>query len=778
MKQRILLKTRPLRSLSRAVASLGIAALLGLDVAFAQDSMPPAAAEASVTRIVVEGNRRVGSETILQWLAVQPGDPFDPRRVARALKDLTRKGRFSDVRIDGEIEGDGVVLYVVVEEYPQLHSVKLDGIDKLKESDVRAETTLGARSFLTPWQLREDITKITRLYRDKGYHRASVSDTLLLTETGEFDLLMRVSEGQKASIQRIVFVGNDNVPNKLLKEQMETSADGFWGGGDLKPDVLQKDFQKIADFYQTRGYLDAEVTKHELELADNGRDLTLRVHIVEGKQFRVGDVTWTGNTVFSDDQVRGVLQLSKGQPFDQSMFEASTQALYELYQDKGYFYFTASPNRDVRDATVNVVFKLQEGQQARLNHVRIVGNTKTQDKVVLREFVLLPGETFDRSRLTRSLREVFQLGFFDDVNIPPEGIRPRDDGSVDVDLAVVERQTGQLGAGAGYSAVNALTGFFEMAETNLFGTGKRLSLRWEFSKRRNDINFSYTQPWFMDTPTTVTVDLFNTAGRTNVGSFYRLRRIGAALSVGRRLNVLDFTTVFWRTRAERVTYQDLSPEIPESRRLELAAGNRRISSGVTLRRNSTDNPFFPNRGSDAEFSTNLVGTVLGGDEHYIRNEAQLAWFQRVGSSKVTFMLKSRFGHLRGLRGHNVPNDELFRLGGVFFNGVRGYEELRIVPDGNPLFQGGKAMSIFVSELRYPFSTRVHGSIFFDAGNAWNTFREADFSNLKKGAGVGIRVEVPMLGLLGLDYAYGFDRFDAQGFPDDGWKFHFRFGNLF
>ena len=592
----------------------------------------------------------MGTETILQWLAVRPGDPFDPRRVARALKDLTRKGRFSDVHVDGEIEGEGIVLYVVVEEYPQLKSVRLEGVDNLKESDLRAETTLGARSFLTPWELREDITKITRLYRDKGYHRASVSDTLMLTEVGEFDLVLRVTEGQKASVQQITFVGNDNIPTKHLQKQMETSADGFWGGGELKSDVLQQDFQKIADFYQTRGYLDAEVTKHELDLADNGRDLTLRIHVFEGKQYLVGDVTWTGNTVFPDEQVRQNLQLFKGLPFDQSMFEASTQALYELYQDKGYFYFVVSPNRDVRDETVNVVFVLQEGQQARLNHVRIVGNTKTQDKVVLREFVLLPGDTFDRSRLTRSLREVFQLGFFDDVNIPPEGIRPRDDGSVDVDLAVVERQTGQLGAGAGYSAVNALTGFFEMAETNLFGTGKRLSLRWEFSKRRNDINFSYTQPWFMDTPTTVTIDLFNSTGRTNVNSFYRLRRIGAALSVGRRLNALDFTTLFWRTRAERVTYQDFALDIPDSLRLQLSAGNRRISTGMTLKRNSTDNPFFPGRGSDAEFSTNLVGTFLGGDEHYIRNEVQLAWFQRIGFSKVTFMLKSRFGHLRVCRG--------------------------------------------------------------------------------------------------------------------------------
>lgn len=759
-----------------AVVLLALSARIE-DVA-AQSPLPADASAAPIARIEVEGNQRVGTETILQWFAVRPGDGFDPRRVARALKDLTRKGRFSDVQVEGEVTADGIVLFIRVEEYPQLQSVKLVGNKEVKESDLRAETTLGARSFLTPWQLREDIEKITRVYRDKGFHRASVRDSLVPGGAGTFDLFLLVHEGQKAKIQMIVFTGNEHVQPDKLRKQMETGTSGFWGGGDLKMDVLRQDFEKIAAYYQMLGYLDAEVTNHDLELDENGRDLTLRIHVREGQQYRVGEISWTGNTVFEDEQIRQVVTLFPGQPFDQARYDASTQALYELYQDKGYFYFVAAPRRDVRDQVVNVVYQLQEGQQARLNHVRIVGNTKTQDKVILREFVLLPGDTFDRSRLTRSLREVFQLGFFDDVNIPPEGIRPRDDGSVDVDLAVVERQTGQLGAGAGYSAVNALTGFFEMAETNLFGTGKRLSLRWEFSKRRNDINFSYTQPWFMDTPTTLTVDLFNSTGRTNVASYYRVRRVGAALRIGRRLDILDFTTLFWRIRGERVKFQDFSSQIDEETRAELAAGNRRFSTGLTLRRNSTDNPFFPGRGSDAEFSTNLVGTFLGGDEHFIRNELQLAWFQRVGFSKFTFMLKSRFGHLRGLNGHFVPNDELFRLGGVFYNGVRGYEELQIVPEGNPQFKGGQAMSIFVSELRYPFSPRVHGSIFFDAGNTWNSFREADFSHLRKGAGVGIRVEVPMLGLLGLDYAYGFDRVDVFGFDDDGWKFHFRFGNLF
>jgi outer membrane protein insertion porin family len=545
----------------------------------------------------------------------------------------------------------------------------------------------------------------------------------------------------------------------------------------LKPAVLQEDFEKIGRYYRSLGYLDAQVKNHEIELGDNGKDVTLRVFVQEGPQYRVGNVEWSGNTVFTDGEIARVVKLFLGAPFDEAAFEATTQALYELYQDRGYFYFTATPRRDIQGQVVNVSYQLSEGQQARLAHVRIVGNTKTQDKVILREFSMLPGSTFDRSMLQRSLRDVFQLGFFEDVNIPPEGIRPRDDGSVDLEIKVVEKQTGQLGAGAGYSAVNALTGFFEMAETNLFGQGKRISFRWEFSKVRNDVNFSYTQPWLFDSPTTLTVDLFNTTGRTRVNSYYRVRRTGGALRIGRRLHALDYTTVSWRYRAENVAFTDISELVSDAIRSNLVDGRRR-GTGITLRRNSTDSPFFPTRGSEAEWSVDLFGTFLGGNVSFLHNEVDLAWYQRLGRTKFTLAFRSRAGVLTGLENRPVPNDELFRLGGVFIYPVRGYDEFEIVPTGNEPYVGGQAMSLFVTELRYPFTPRVHGALFFDAGNTWNTLSSADLSDMRKGAGAGIRVEVPMIGLLGLDYAYGFDRVDLAGRKRPSWNFHFRFGNFF
>jgi len=294
---------------------------------------------------------------------------------------------------------------------------------------------------------------------------------------------------------------------------------------------------------------------------------------------------------------------------------------------------------------------------------------------------------------------------------------------------------------------------------------------------RNDINFSYTQPWLFESPMTLTVDLFNSAGRSRTNSFYRAQRTGGALRIGRRLSVLDYTTISWRYRAENVKFTDIDPTVDLRTRLSLQDGRRR-SMGLTLRRNSTDIPFFPTRGSEAEWNGDLFGTFLGGDVSFAHNEVDLAWYQRLGVSKFTLALRSRIGVLTGLEQRPVPNDELFRPGGVFIYPVRGYDEFEIVPAGNDPFVGGQALALLSTELRYPFSPRVHGALFFDAGNTWNTMAEADLSNMRKGAGAGIRVEVPMIGLLGLDYAYGFDRVDGLGRKRPSWNFHFRFGNFF
>ena len=760
---------------SRGVSRFLLAAILVVAAVGRVRAQVEAAPE--IKAIQVEGNRHVPTDQILTWLALRPGDRFDPSRVSRAVRELGTKKRFSDVKVEGERVDGGVTLHVQVEELPYLQEVRIDGAKNIKEKEIRDAMRLAAGGFLAPAALRADRDKIADLYREKGYYQVALSDSLAGTAGEPRVLVLRVQEGEKGAVKDIVFVGNVHVDAKKLRKAMETRADGILRGGELKDAVLREDFERVAAHYRSLGYLDAQVTGHEIVVGPNGRDLTIRITLSEGAPYTVGEVTWSGNAAFDDAAIRRLVQIRTGLRFDEAKYEATTAALAELYNDAGYIQFNAVPRRDVRDRVVNVHYDLTEGEVARVNHIRVVGNTKTQDKVILREFLVAPGDTFDRSKLLRSIREVYALGFFEDAGI--ERVVPREDGSVDLELRVAERQTGQLGAGAGYSAVNAVTGFFEVAETNLFGTGQRLSLRWEFSRSQNEIDFSFTQPWLFDTPTTLGVELFNSSRRYRVNDYYRDNRTGGAVTLGRRLDFLDYTHAVLRFRAESIELTDFAITYRGPLRERFKDGPRNtFSTGLTLRRNSTDNPFFPTAGSQAEAATDLIGTILGGDESYLRSSASLAWYQRLGASKLSLMLRSRFGLLKGLEGRDAPDYELFRLGGNRYFGVRGYDDFEIVPAGNAPFLGGRAMSTFTAESVYPFSPKVHGLLFLDAGNTWNSFGEADFSFLRKSAGLGVRVEVPGLGTLGLDYGYGFDRVDSFGRDRDAWNLHFNFGSLF
>lgn len=762
-----------------AAVAVWALAMVGAPAARAQGTAT-GAPRANVVRIDVEGNTHVPTEQILQWFGLGAGDRFDPSRLARAVRELAAKKRFEDIRIEGEEDAGGIILHVIVREYPQLEAVRIAGAKELKDKEIREAIKLGAGSFLTPAELRSDTDKIVALYRDKGYYKATVADTLVAGEAGKPALLFRIAEGEKVKVQKVAFVGNDNASEKQLRKVMtNTKEEGFLGlrGGDLKSDKLQEDFEKVAAWYRDHGYLDAGVERHELVPAENGKDLQLRVYVKEGPRYTVGDITWAGNTVFPDSVVQAHVRLHKGAAFAESQYEATTSGLYEMYNDRGYIHFNAVPKRDVRDNVVHLAYAFTEGDASNVGDIRIVGNTKTHDKVILREMTLHPGEKFDRSRLMRSIRDVYSLGYFEDAGV--QNFTPQDDGTVDLELRVAERQTGQLGAGAGYSAINAVTGFIEVAETNLFGTGNRMSFRWEFSKRQNELDFSYSMPWLFDTPTSLGVDLYNSSRRSRVNDFYRDKRTGGSLTLGRRLHFLDYTRLSWRFRAESIELTDFSTDYTGPLRERFADGPRStISTGLTLRRDSTNDPFFPSAGSEGELSTDLIGTFLGGDESYLRTSASLAWFQPLGISKFSLMLRSRFGLLRGLQDRSTPDYELFRLGGSRYFGVRGYDDFEIVPKGNAQFLGGQAMSIYTAEVVYPVAKSVHASLFFDAGNTWNSFRDADLSLLRKGAGVGVKLQVPMLGQLGLDYGYGFDRVDSLGRDQDGWNLHFNFGQLF
>jgi len=728
-----------------------------------------------VKSVAIEGNVQVSVDKIRRVVQVETGDRYEESRVQEAVKRLFETKQFSYVEAYQEDTQfpDSVALFIRVREYPKVEDVRFEGNEHVEKEDLEKAISAKKGTFVRPALVDRDAEAIGDLYREKGYYRVSVADTVTVDPESKTRVLVyRVDEGEKVSVQHVDFIGARILDSDDLRKIMKTKEDRWYRGGDFKPKEFEEDKQRILDFYRSNGFLDAEVGDVQMDFSDRGRHLDLFISVREGMQYRVGDMTWKGNELFADSVISRLVTMKNGEVFDDSEFTRNRDDIIGMYADDGYIYCTVNPLKTVRGNVVDVDFDITEGKPAHVREINIVGNTKTYEEVIRRELVLAPGDVFLRSRLIRSLREVFDLGFFAG---PPQVIpgRPDENGDIDITLKVEEKPAGQFRLGAGFSQLNRVSGFIGVQEPNFLGRGLRAGLDWEFSRYRQNVNLSLTDPWFRGTPTEVTVDVYNYLQNQVSQQFYSDRRTGGSLRVGRPFPWFDYTSVFGRYSYERVELSDFSPGYVGS--LRTTAWPQRTSSvGFTILRNSTDSPFHPSFGTRTVFNARWSGGVLGGDVNFQRYELDFQWYNPL-FWRFVLEVRNEFG---ALDGHSsplqVPDYEKFRLGGNRHYGLRGYDFYEVVPRGNPQYIGGRFMQITTFEVSFPLSApTVYGLFFFDGGNTWNSFQDATLFDLRKGVGIGIRIELPMLGTVGLDYGYGIDKVGGAD-----WEPHITFGNIF
>jgi outer membrane protein insertion porin family len=514
--------------------------------------------------------------------------------------------------------------------------------------------------------------------------------------------------------------------------------------------------------------------------------LDIEVTVFEGERYYVGDINWENNTVFDDLIIADMIGIGTGDVFSEGDYHFTLQQLHALYADRGYIYITVEPVREIIDNKVNVTFRFLEGEPARIRDIQIVDNLKTHDNVILRQLRIFPGDVFSNARIGQSQRDIFQLGYFEDVQ--PDFRPVGQEGDVDLIFKVKERQTGQFMFGMAYSAQTSLTGFIQVAETNFRGKGQNISVAWQFGSRRRYVDLSFTEPWFRGTPTLLGFDLFDRF-QYNVDDFYESRVRGFSVRMGRRIPGTRFSRIGIRYELSNTRLSNFSPayvayldglerqlgttDLPWQRLDRVDWPRSKSAIRLTLSRNSTDNPFFPTGGSRTSYSFELSGGPLGGELDFQEHLLSQSYYQ---SLPLGFALHVRgyFGLLIGLDNPNeVPEFERYRLGGNRIFPLRGYNDLEVVPRGNPIFIGGRFFTIFNLEVLYPLTRAVQVLAFLDQGDTWNSFSETDFTNLRRGAGFGIRVEVPMMGNIGFDYGYGFDRIGGPS-----WQPHFNIGSFF
>jgi outer membrane protein insertion porin family len=552
---------------------------------------------------------------------------------------------------------------------------------------------------------------------------------------------------------------------------MKTKTDTWLRGGDFNPKDLSDDRERIIQLYKSEGYLDVTMNEPELEFSEDGKGLDIYLTLVEGKQYFVGKINWKGNALFPDTTIAQRITLKKGEPFNDVMLSKIQFDIANLYGDRGYIYATVTPVKKISGDVIDLTFEIEPGNLAHVHEINITGNTKTWEEVIRRQLVLYPGDVFASTRLRRSLREVFNLGFFagpPEVSVNQAG----EGGDIDLNLKVQEKSAGQFRVGAGFSQLNRVSGFIGLTEPNFLGRSYHVGVNWEFSQTRQDINLQFTNPWFRGTPTELGLQVYAANQERVSQQFYSDRRTGFAVRLGRPFPWLDYTTISVRYSLEAVTLSNFSDAYLGSLRTQVWPQTT-STFGITMLRNSTDSPFHPTTGTRTTLNASWTGAWLGGDVGVQLYQGEFAWYQAL-AWKFVLMLDQQLGKVDGYGGKNAPDYDLFRLGGNRRLGLRGYDFYQVVPRGNDTFTGGRFYSITIAQVEWPLvPPTVYMHTFFDFGNTWNSFAGAELGNGYRGAGLGILIELPMIGLLGFDYAYGFDRVGGGG-----WQPHITFGSGF
>ena len=769
--------------------------------------------------------------------------------ISIAINKLWKQNLFSDIKIEyDKIINDSIYLNIILKEYPRLSKFKFKGdISKSNITTLKEDLKLMRGKVLTQNLIKNSINKIRKFYTDKGYLNVSVKHIVAKdsTSANASILIFDINKYDKVKIKDIIIYGrkeivNTNksffnnkdtvyaVSNKRLKKSMkETKVKNKWRFFKVSKFIksnYEDDKNNIIEEYNNKGYRDAKIINDTTYLNEDNT-ITIEITLEEGEPYLFGDVSFIGNTRYTNEELSSQLGIDKGDVFNQSILDSRLFGSQEgtdissLYLDDGYLFFNATPVEiATNNNTIDIEVRLYEGEQARLNKISVQGNTKTQDHVIMRELRTRPGDLFKRSDIMRSQRELAQMQYFDpeafDVKIDPNPAR----NEVDVTYIVSEKSSDQIqlqGGWGGGRVVGSLgLTFNNFSSRNIFngskwrplpsGDGQRLSL----TARSNGAYYqnymmSFTEPWLGGKkPTSLSVSLSKSISSNGLTGDERqeIQVSGLSLGIGKRLkNPDDYFTLY--NGLNFIQYKLSNSQSFFSFR---NGESNNVNYQVNLGRNSVDQLNFPRQGSNFLLSIKLSPPYSMFDNiddyssltdqekykwvEYYKWKFKATWFSPF-TEKLILATKTEFGFLGGYNDQlGISPFERFYVGGDGLSGMgymndgrelvalRGYSNNSLSPQ-----TGATIYNKYTAELRYALSlnptSTMYALAFLEAGNAWEDFDNFNPFGIKRSVGIGIKIMLPMIGMMGLDYGWGLD--EIIGNPDaNGGQFHFSIGQNF
>ncbi len=736
-----------------------------------------------ISSIDIRGNKRIESENILAKMGIKVGEVFSSTRIRNEIRTIFRMGYFEDVQLETEPTSLGLGLIVVVKENSFVTNIYYDGHENLKTDKLKDEVSVKTNTFLDQNQVEASVKALHALYRGDGYYDARIIPVIQSTGADRSTLTFYIKEGPLARIKHVDFVGNHDISTEVLREGIATQKYEFFtswlsGTGTYKKDEIQNDIERIKDVYANKGFLNSKVGMPEVVLSDDKEWFHLTFPISEGKEFRVGELEFTGNEEFTDEELKAALKAKSGDVFQRKVMREEVERITDLYGSKGYVFADAKPLVVPDDSThkADVTFSVREGDLVSIRRINVAGNDKTRDKVIRREVRVNEGEVIETSAIQRSFQRLQNLNFFETVELVP---KPLDDGEVDLDIRVKEKATGSFSIGGGFSSLDRLTAIFDIVEGNFMGNGQLLRLNAQLGERRTYANLSFREPYFLDTEYSTQVDLFHQAFDVFT---YEEARTGGGFSVTKPFG--EYLYGGLNVAFERIRISDLQEcsdffdDCTEQDEIEFLPsfireqeGTQTTSSiGGNISRDTRDYHLDPTTGSRQTASVELASHFFGGNNDFIKVLGTTVHYAPIWSDHV-FSVRGVIGVGQPYGGDNdLPLTERLFVGSINgFPQVRGFGYGKAGPMVQKTLESGDVITTddpigadramgFTFEYIMPIvkEAQINAAFFLDLGRGFEEGEALDPLNLRQGAGLELRWISPF-GPLRVAYGYKVDR---------------------
>lgn len=685
--------------------------------------------------------------------------------IAVDVKRMRESGRYSFVSARMDVDGSDVVLVYTVVSKHRLRRVEIRGAEKMGNHKVVKKSELEIGQFADEVTFELAASKIKEAYRDFWYPETKVEWTTKTNdELGTVDVTYRIKEGRKLGIKHIDFEGNNHIAAGKLRKVMQQKEKRWYsfitGTGKYNENLVDTDVFSLKSLYMNEGFLDVQVSDPVLDDSRPGKSrLVFRIN--EGQQYRIGEIALAGMEEISEEELRRAIRIKPGEIASYKNIEAVSESLRAYYGNRGYIRASVRPvfDADAEKGITNIRYTISEGSIGYINKINITGNDRTMDKVIRRELVVYPGEKYSRSRVKTSESKLRNLNYFEYANIYNE--RTSESDKYDLNVQVKEKSTGQFMAGVAFSTYESLLGYIELSEGNFSyktwpprGAGQKFKIRAQFGTKRNDLDISFVEPWFMDRKLSFGVDLYHREARY-YSTAYNQTTDGFRLSLGKPLS--RFTRGTLSYSLERFDVFDVDASASPVIRDEEGA---RTKSGLdyTWMFDSRDNYLIPTRGNKTSLSAYMAGGPLGyqTDIYGIRARSFQYW-PLVGH--MVFNVRGQvesveaFGDSKrsdSVYGNGVPLYDRLFIGPPYT--LRGFKYRDVGPHDGRDAIGGNSSAYATAELTFPLWSKIRGATFYDWGFVNVGSWDFDPSDYNDNVGIGLRVDVPGLPLQ-LDYAW-------------------------